>query len=49
MSQAVFTERYRKWCKNHGYNFSSDKAANTYAGAQDLIAMLPKDTGPAGH
>jgi len=43
MSQAAFTERYRKWCKNHGYNFSSDKAAKIHAGAQDLIAMLPKD------
>ncbi len=43
MSQAAFTERYRKWCKDHGYNFSSDKAAKIHAGAQDLIAMLPKD------
>ncbi len=43
MSQAAFIERYRKWCKNHGYNFSGDKAAKIYAGAQDLIAMLPKN------
>lgn len=44
MSLAAFTERYRKWCKRHGYNFSINKAAEIHAGAQELIAMLPKDT-----
>ena len=43
MSQAVFTERYRKWCKRNRYNFSSDKAAEIYTGAKDQIAMIPKD------
>ena len=43
MSQAAFTECYRKWCKKHGYNFSADKAAKIHAGTLDLIAMLPKD------
>ncbi len=43
MSLAAFTERYRKWCKRHGYNFSAAKAAEIHAGAQDQIAMLPKD------
>ena len=43
MSQSAFTERYRKWCKRHGYNFSSDKADEIYTEARDLIAMLPKD------
>lgn len=43
MSLAAFTERYRKWCKRHGYNFNQSKAAEIHAGAQDLIAMLPKD------
>ena len=43
MSLAAFTERYRKWCKRNKYNFSSDKAAEIYAGVQDQIAMLPKD------
>ncbi len=43
MSLAAFTERYRKWCKRHGYNFSQGKAAEIHAEAQDLIAMLPKD------
>lgn len=43
MSLTAFTERYRKWCKRHGYNFSQSRAVEIHAGAQDLIAMLPKD------
>ena len=43
LSLTAFTERYRKWCKRHGYNFSQSKAAEIHAGAQELIAMLPKD------
>ena len=40
-SLAAFTERYRKFCKRHGYNFSSVKAAEIHAGA-DEHAVLPK-------
>ena len=43
MSLTAFTERYRKWCKRHGYNFSQSKAIEIHAGVQDLIAMLPRD------
>lgn len=43
MNLSTFTERYRKWSKRHGYNFSESKAAEIHAQAQDLIAMLPKD------
>lgn len=43
MSISAFTERYCKWCKKHGYNFSAGKAAEIHTQAQDLIAMLPKD------
>lgn len=43
MSLAAFTERYQKWCKRHGYKFSSGKAAEIQAGAKDLIAVMPKD------
>lgn len=42
-SQTAFTERYRKWCERHGYNFSTTKAAEIHVVAKDLIAMLPKD------
>jgi transposase len=43
MSQPAFTERYRKWCKRHGYNFSATKAAEIYTESKEQIAMLPKD------
>lgn len=43
MSQTAFTERYRKWCKRHGYNFNPMKASEIHAQAKNLIAMLPKD------
>ncbi len=43
ISQDAFTERYHKWCRKHGYNFSSAKVLAIYAQAQDQIAMLPKD------
>ncbi len=43
MSLTAFTERYRKWCKRHGYNFSQSRAVEIHMEAQDLIAMLPKD------
>ncbi len=44
MSLAAFTERYRKWCKRHDYNFSQNRAIEIYTKAQDLVAMLPRDT-----
>lgn len=43
MSQPAFTERYRKWCKRHGYNFNATKAAEIHAESKELIAMLPKN------
>ena len=42
ISLTAFTEKYRKWCKKHRYNFSSEKAAEVYGEAEDQIAMLPK-------
>ena len=30
ISEAAFTERYRKWCKRKGYHFSNSKAADLY-------------------
>lgn len=43
VSLAAFTERYRKWCKRHGYNFNSGKATEIYEDTKNQIAMLPKD------
>jgi len=44
VSLAAFTERYRKWCKRNGYNFSAAKAELIYREAQDMIALVPKST-----
>ena len=43
LSLAAFTQRYQKWCKRHGYNFSSGKAAEIHEGDKNQIALLPKD------
>ncbi len=44
ISQNAFSERYRKWCKRHGYNFNTAKAAKIYAESKERIAMLPKNS-----
>lgn len=38
----AFSERYRKWCKRHGYNFSSDKVAEVYSLAKNAVVLVPK-------
>jgi len=42
VSQAAFAERYRKWCKRHGYNFSAEKAEEIYRQTGEMIALTPK-------
>lgn len=41
-SPKAFAERYRKWCKRHGYYFSQDKAEAIYASACGHWFVLPK-------
>ena len=43
VSQSVFTERYRKWCKKNHYNFDLDKAAEVYELAKSVVVLVPKD------
>ena len=43
MSLKAFTERYRKWCKRHGYNFNTDKAAEVYALAMSAVVLVSKN------
>ena len=43
VSEKAFTERYRKWCKRKGYNFSEDKALRLYADSCGHITTLPKN------
>lgn len=42
LSLNAFTERYRKWCKRHGYNFSVTKAAEIHENARTLFPLVPK-------
>jgi transposase len=41
-SQAAFAERYHKWCKRHGYNFSAGKTEEIYRQTQEMIALTSK-------
>ena len=43
MSQAAFDQRYRKWCKQRGYQVRVGSAEKIYEDSKDLIAILPKD------
>ena len=42
LSQKAFVERYQKWCKRHGYNFSEKKAVELYTDAKQKFALVPK-------
>ncbi len=41
-SMKVFTERYEKWCRKHGYNLSADKAADISVWTCGHIYTMPK-------
>jgi transposase len=43
LSEKVFTERYRKWCKKNSYNFSENRAADIYAAAAGHFVTIPKN------
>lgn len=42
-SQNAFSERYRKWCKRHGYIFKESNAVEVYELARSVITQVPKD------
>lgn len=42
LSRSAFAERYRKWCKRHGYNFSEQKALELHADARQKFPLVPK-------
>jgi len=42
MSRNAFVERYRKWCRRHGYNFSEQKALELHTDAQQKFPLVPK-------
>lgn len=43
VSLNAFTERYRKWCKRHGYLFRESHAAEIYNLAKSAVVLVPKD------
>lgn len=43
VSENAFTERYQKWCRRMGYNFSLTKAADIYTESLGHIVTLPKN------
>jgi len=43
LSLNAFTERYRKWCKRHSYNFSAEMVAEIYEDAKELVPTLLKN------
>lgn len=40
----AFTERYRKWCKRHRYNFSEKLAEQIHSAAKIQLALIPKSS-----
>ena len=43
LSEKAFVERYRKWCKRFGYQFSPSKAADIHKLAFGKVATMPKN------
>ena len=43
LREKAFTERYQKWCKRKGYNFSEEKALDVYASSGGHFTTLPKN------
>ena len=39
----AFTDRYKRFCKHHGYEFQENKANTIYKNSKNLIATLPKE------
>jgi transposase len=42
LSLNAFTEKYLKWCRKHGYNFSAEKAAAVHSAAKELVVLVLK-------
>jgi len=42
LSEKVFMQRYQRWCRKDGYNFSAKKALDIYVSACGYIGVIPK-------
>jgi transposase len=43
LSQSVFSARYEKWCRKHGYNFTSAKAEEVHFASTGHFSVLPRN------
>lgn len=43
LSRSAFTEKYRRWCKKHKYNFNAAKAGEIHEKSKGLVPMLPQN------
>ena len=41
-SEKAFVNKYQRWCRKHGYNFSEEKAHAIYNEASGHIGVMPK-------
>lgn len=42
ISPRAFKDKYERWCRKNGYNYSEDKADDIYASACGHVGLLPK-------
>lgn len=43
LSAKAFAEKYKKWCRKHGYNFSANKALEIHEAARSCVSFMPKN------
>lgn len=43
LTRKAFSERYEKWCRRHGYHFSSEKAAEIHSAAAEQFNVLSRN------
>lgn len=41
-SEKAFTNKYQRWCRKYGYNFSEAKAHTIYVETRGYIGVMPK-------
>jgi transposase len=44
LSQSAFSERYKRFCRKHGYNFSTGKAEEIYFASAGHFGVLPRNS-----
>lgn len=40
-SETAFSNRYLRWCRKHGYNFTQDKVREIYSLASSAVGVMP--------